>query len=177
MSDLYDKIISDKGSFERLIARIPGFKGYQEKNARRTADQMLRDHLAAQLSDLMDRFTRIEKSVLDKGGLSMMSKTRDAKDKVRIYRDRVQTAAPGYSGMWAAVKIGSEELEKLYRFDELQLHFVEKLTQEVDKLDEAVKGGEGIEEAVTAVYDAAAEADDAFKKREDVLVELDKSLS
>ena len=46
MSDLYDQIVSQRGQFERLIARIPGFRGYVDKGARRTADRMLRDQIA-----------------------------------------------------------------------------------------------------------------------------------
>jgi hypothetical protein len=85
-------------------------------------------------------------------------------------------AAPGYSAMWAANKIGAEELEKLYSFDEAQIRYVDKLAETLDALDNAVTKKEGIEDALAAVEQIASEANDAFSLREDVLTNLDKSL-
>ena len=47
-SELYNEIVAQRGSLENLIAKIPGFKGYHEKNARRQADKLLRQHLVQQ---------------------------------------------------------------------------------------------------------------------------------
>ncbi len=55
MSDLYDQIVNQRGSFEQLLARLPGFRGYVDKGARRTADRMLRDHLSDQLGQRVNR--------------------------------------------------------------------------------------------------------------------------
>ena len=59
-SELYNQIMSQKGSFENLVMKIPGFKGYQEKQARRTADRMLRDHLAGEIDNHIKRFGRLQ---------------------------------------------------------------------------------------------------------------------
>src|SRR5690349_5875633 len=98
MSELYDQIVSQRGSFENLLARIPGFRGYIDKAARRTADRMLRDHVASVLTQRISRLTQIENKLLDNGGLSFMSKTAKVKTKMQTFRDRVESAAPGYSG-------------------------------------------------------------------------------
>jgi hypothetical protein len=45
MSDLYDQIASQRGSLEKLAARLPGFGGYIERATRRQADRMLRDYM------------------------------------------------------------------------------------------------------------------------------------
>jgi hypothetical protein len=176
MSELYDKIVSQRGSLERLFARLPGFAGYQDKQARRKADRMLRDHIAGEISKRVNRFVQIENKILDGGGLAYMSKTRSVKDRIQLYHDRVKVAAPGYSAMWAANKIGAEELEKLYSFDEAQIRYVDKLAETLDALDNAVTKKEGIEDALAAVEQIASEANDAFSLREDVLTNLDKSL-
>ena len=41
-----DKITDEMSGFEKLLAKIPGYKGYKEKELRREADKMLRDHIA-----------------------------------------------------------------------------------------------------------------------------------
>jgi hypothetical protein len=60
MTNLYERIISEKGGFEKLIAKIPGFRGYQEMQARRTADTLLRRYLGDRLEQVVRRFTRLE---------------------------------------------------------------------------------------------------------------------
>jgi len=176
MSDLYDQIASQRGSLERLVSRIPGFTGYQERGDRRTADRMLRDHIADQLGQQVGRMSRIEKTILDKMGLSYMSETRDAKTKLQTYHDRVKAAAPGYSGLFSAMKIGAEELTRIYSFDEAQVRYVVKISEALDTLDQAADNKEGIDAAIDGVYQAAVKANEAFALREDVLTNLNKSL-
>lgn len=176
MSDLYDKIVSQRGSLERLFARIPGFRGYQDKAARREADRMLRDHIAAEIAKRINRLVQIEKSLLGSGGLSYMTKTRNVKDRLQLYHDRVKAAAPGYSAMWAANKIGSEELEKIYSFDEAQIRYVDQFDSALDQLQQAVSSKGEIDAALSELDTIAMEANNAFGLREDVLTNLDKSL-
>ncbi|MBZ0300400.1 MAG: hypothetical protein K8J31_11685 [Anaerolineae bacterium] len=176
MSELYDQIAGQRGSVERLIARLPGFGGYMERASRRTADRMLRDYVTAQIAERINRFVGIEKSLLESGGLKYMSKTKSAKTKLQTYQDRVKAAAPGYSGFFAAVKIGEEELERLYSFDEAQIRYVDRLDEALHTLEEAVKTQSDIDVALAAVDSLAVEANEAFKLRDDVLTNLDKSL-
>jgi hypothetical protein len=176
MSDLYDDIVSQRGSVQRLLARIPGFRGYQDKADRRTADTMLRNHIAGELAKRVNRFASIEKTIIEDGGLSYMSKSRDAKSKLQLYLDRLKAAAPGYSGFFAATKIDTEELEKLYSFDEAQIRYVDKFDDALATLDQNVKSKEGIDTAIAALDALAAEANEAFALREDVLTNLNKSL-
>ena len=99
MSELYDKIVSERGSFEKMVASIPGFKGYQDKQERRKADTMLREFAAGKIQQLVDKLVQTEKLILDNIGMSYMSRTRDLKGRIQLYHDKVSTAAPKYSGM------------------------------------------------------------------------------
>jgi hypothetical protein len=172
-SELYEKIVSQRGRLERIIARIPGFKGYHEKQARRTADRLLRDHIAAELDKRIDRLIRIEKRILDDGGLKYMSTTRAAKTKLQVYRDRVQTAAPKYDGMWAQVKIGNDELDKIYAFDEAQLEYLDDIDTALTALEDAVKSPDTLNDVIEGFNTVVSEADDAFKLRDNVILEFE----
>ncbi len=174
-SELYEQIISQKGKLENLVAKIPGFKGYQEMQARRTADRLLRDHLASQIDAHISRFGRIQNDLLDDGkGLRYMSRARNVKSKMQAYRDKVATAAPKYSGMFAQIKVTQETLDRIYAFDEAQLRFVLQFETALDQLAAAVDSGEGIEEALDGVYNVAATASDAFDLRDDEITNLGK---
>ncbi len=177
MSDLYNQIVSQRGSFERLVARIPGFRGYVDKGARRTADRMLRDHIADLLTQRVNRLVQISRKVLDNGGLSSMGKLQGVQTKLQTFRDRVKTAAPGYSGFGEAVKVEAEELERIYNFDEALIRYTDKFDEALNALDEAASKNEGLDDAIASLDKLTTEANEAFSLREDVLTNLNKSLS
>ena len=52
--DIHDTARGGQNVLERLMNALPGFKGYREKELRRDADRILRDHLAARL-DLLKK--------------------------------------------------------------------------------------------------------------------------
>ena len=174
MSDLYDKIVSGRGSLENLVAKIPGFRGYQEGAARRQADTMLRDHIAKEVDGLVSKFTQVEKRILDSGGLSYMAKTREVKSKIQAYRDRIKTAPPKWSGLFAQVKVTTEDLEKIYAFDEAQMRYVDDIAIKIDAIGNAHKADVDISDALMDLEDTAAEANEAFQMRDDVLLQLDR---
>jgi len=176
MSELYDRITSQPGSLERLIKRIPGFAGYLDKKARRTADRMLRDHIADELSQRIARLNQIENTILNNGGLSYMSKTSSAKLKLQHFHDLVKTAAPGYSGILEAIKIGPEELDKLYSFDEALIAYADKFDGALNTLAKAASDKSGIDEAIAGLDALTIEANNAFALRDDVLTNLSKSV-
>lgn len=176
MSELYDRIVSQRGSLEQLVARIPGFRGYQDSQARRQADRMLRDHLAEQLDHRISRLVRIEKIILDNFGMSYMTRTRDVKGRLQLYHDRIQSAAPGYAGLWAHMKIGADELERLYSFDEAQIRYIDQIDQALEKLEQSALHKEGLDEAIMQLDNVVSEAIEAYDLRDDALTDLSKSV-
>ncbi len=177
MSELYENIVNQRGGFEKILARIPGFSGYIDRAARRTADRMIRDYVAGLMTEQVNRLINVEKSLLKNGGLQYMSETASVKTKLQTYRDRIKAAAPGYSGFMAARKIEAEQLEKLYAFDEAQMRYADQFAVAIEALSTAVKEKSGIEEAIEALDALTIEANEAFSLREQVLIDLDKSLS
>ncbi|MBK8134337.1 MAG: hypothetical protein IPK52_00630 [Chloroflexi bacterium] len=99
-----------------------------------------------------------------------MSQTRSAKTKLQVYRDRVHTAAPKYDGMWAQIKIGTDELDKIYAFDEAQLQYLDEIDVALSSLEDATKAPESLTDAIDALSAVVVEADDAFKLRDDVIL-------
>jgi hypothetical protein len=176
MSDLYDRITRERGSLENMLARIPGFRGYLDREARRDADRMLRTFIASELDHRLDRFARIERRLLDNDGFSYMSRTAATKTRLQTYRDRVSAAAPGYSGFTSAFKVGEQELELLYAFDEAQIRYVDRLDGALEAFENAVKAKDGIEAALEGIDALVLEAQDAFRLRDDVITNIDQSL-
>ena len=167
--DLYSKIVSNRGSVENLFAQMPGFRGYMELSARRQADRMMRDHVAAQVRQQLNRLPTIEKTLLDEGGLAYMSQTRSAKTKFQTFIDRIATDSPGYSGFFDAAKIGADDLDVIYAFDEALLGYVDKFGEALDGLLVAAAKNEGVDDAIRALDALTIEANQAYSLRENVL--------
>lgn len=174
-SDLYSQIMNDRGSLERMMTRIPGFEGYQDRAARRKADRILRDHLAEEIDQRIRRLASIERALLDKSGLGHMATTNAVRTRLQTYRDRIKAAAPGYSGFFDVVKIDSEELDLLYGFDELQMVYVDRLSGALDTLEQAVNTGGDVEAALRDLDTVVREANDAFSERERKLLNVNLS--
>jgi uncharacterized protein YoxC len=103
-----------------------------------------------------------------------MSKTREVKSKIQAYRDRIKTAPPKWSGMFAQVKVTTEDLEKIYAFDEAQMRYIDDISVKIEAIENAMNADADITDALTALEDAAAEANSAFQMRDDVLLQLDQ---
>lgn len=169
MSDLFDEIVRQRGSVEDLFAKIPGFRGYLDKATRRTADRLLRDHVALQIKQRINRLAQIERTLLDAGGLDFMSKTQSVKTKLQTYHDRVLAAPGGIGGFLDAQKVEAEDLDRVYAFDEALLRYVERFDEALAALERAVAANEGVAEAIAALDSLTIEANEAFSLRDGVL--------
>ena len=176
MSDLYERIINERGGYEKVLARIPGFRGYMDKGSRRAADRMVREYIAGQLKQQINRLASTELQLLTGGGLSYMSATSSAKTKLQTYHDRVLAAMPGYAGLDDPVKIREQELDHLYAFDEAQICYADQIKVAIDGLEAAAIANSGIDEAIKALDTATIEANQAFSLRGDVILSIGKSM-
>lgn len=172
MSDMYDKIESMQGGLEDLIRKVPGFKGYLEKEDRREADKLLREQLVRAFTALENALNQHEKRLVDSGGLAHMEKVQSVNSKFRTFIDRVESAPRGYAGLFDAVKVKEAELARLYAFDNALLDFEGRFQTAIEQFGAAVDAGEGIEGAIRALDELMAEANETFKQRVEVLTAL-----
>lgn len=116
MSDIGDRIRGDENAFQQLAGAIPGFKGYRENEIRRTADRFVRDHLVKMLDGIR---SKLEKAMRDSGtgNLQLTSQLGAIQRRMTALCDRVDHAGSGYTGFFDAIKIGEEELDRMYAFD------------------------------------------------------------
>ena len=172
MTDLYNKIVSERGSLQKIFAKKPGFRGYQEMQERRDADRMIREYVVRLLKEQMTRMVAIEKKIISKGGIKFASKSKSAKLNFQTFIDKVNTAMPGYAGFFDAVKVGKDDLERLYQFDAALVDYVDKFRVGVDALEKAQQNNEDIDTAIAGLEALAGEATSAYNLREDLLTGL-----
>src|SRR5512133_1073035 len=113
MSDLFDKVTSQQDPLKKLMAKIPGFKGYIARADRRSADKLLRETISDQFQALWQRLSSIQRDLVNAGRIDVMDEVEIAAVRLRQFIDRIKTAAYGYSGFFDATKINEAELEKV----------------------------------------------------------------
>jgi hypothetical protein len=169
--ELRERVKEAMSSLERLVAGIPGYKGYKEKELRREADKLLREHLARKFEEQRKRLTEIQRKLIGLGKLELIDDLEEAVMKLQTLIDRIRTATYGYAGFFDAIKIKEEQLDALYDFDKALLEDVDKVKDEIDNLSSAIAAGEGLSEAIAELTAIVRAADEAFNKREEVLLQ------
>lgn len=168
MSDLFGKITDARGLLEKIGSKIPGFSGYMERDSRRSADKLLREEIARRYEEQWNRLSGIQNDLLGSGGLEHVDEVEGAAVKLRTFIDQIKTASYGYSGFFDAVKVNEAELAKLYEFDNSLLENVSQIAAAVDNL-EASLGSDGLPAAIRHLNRLAAECNDTFNRRQEVL--------
>jgi hypothetical protein len=146
--------------FERIAARIPGIKGYLDRELRREVDKMQRDWLAEQVDRARGRLNGKVREWSRGGSLAGLDLAATAEKALDRFANRIRHAEYGYTGFFDAVKIREPELDQLYEFDLALMDTVEGLAAQVEALPAA-----GAEPALHELLDAVTEADRRFDDR------------
>jgi hypothetical protein len=167
--DYRHTVEDSKGGLEKLASKIPGYRGYKEKEDRRAADKLLREHLADQLNEQQRRLAGLQRDLLEGGGLLLVDDLERAVTKVQNLADKVRTASYGYAGLFDEIKVKEEELDALYDFDEGMLGHVSAIQAAIDALAAALDAGGDVKVAIRDVVSTAEEANATWRQRESAI--------
>lgn len=174
MSDPLDKITEGKDLLGKIKNTVSGFLGYFDRENRRDADKLLREQIAARYEEQWSRVSKLQRDLISSGQLQYLDDLEEGAIKLRIFADRIRRAAYGYAGFFDAVRVHSEELERIYAFDNALLENVDALANAIDNI-EASMGTDGLPAAIRHLVTLSQEANDALARRKDVILELNVS--
>ncbi len=169
MSDLLSKVSGGLGGLEKLVASIPGYKGYKEKEMRREADRLLRETLARKYEEQWSRLNGVQKRLLGSGGIEYLDDVESAAIKLRGFIDKLRTAAMGYGGIFDAVKVKEAQLDQLYQFDNALNDGILQISGTIDAMDAAIVAKQGVPEAIGHFDDQCRYLVTTFEQRKEVL--------
>lgn len=170
MSDqIYDEVNSDLDPFKKILGKIPGFKGYVERQKRRDADKLLRETVAARFEEQWQRISSIQREFISSGNISWIDDLEASAIKLRTFSDRVRRATRGYSGLFDAVMINEEELAQLYAFDAQLLDLSEEVGRAIDNVQASV-GTDGLPASIRNLNTVAQHCIETFNRREEVFL-------
>ncbi len=165
---LLDKIKDEMSGFEKLVAQIPGYKGYKEKEQRREADRLLRDHIVSRMRTVKRQLDALQTDLISAGKIELLDEAGSAATQMQTFIDRVRTAAYGYGGLFDAVRIQEDDLDRVYEFDAALVSYADRIEAAISRAREGVEGEE-IRSLVLMIRDLAREANATLDERQDVL--------
>lgn len=168
--DLTEKIQAAQSKFEQLVTKIPGYAGYKKKEQRREADKLLRMHVARQYEEQLKRLHEAQYAMTMRGRLGAIMTLERASMKLQLLVDRLKTASYGYGGLFDAIKVDEEALDRLYEFDEKMLEGVDRVAALLDRLEESLNADmPNPAEANDLVRELDA-LNDTYSRRQDVII-------
>jgi hypothetical protein len=171
MSDILGKVTADQDFFKKILAKIPGFKGYIERGDRRMSDKILREKITDEFETHYQRVSSLQRDLISQGELQYIDDLEASALKLRQFIDRVRTASYGYAGLFDAIKIKQDELDQVYQYDYALLELSDEVRGAVDNVETSI-GTEGLEAALRHLQTVSQQCVNAFNKRSEVMQEL-----
>lgn len=169
--DPLGKITEGKDLLGKIRNFLAEYVGYVDRENRREGDKILRETIAKRYDEQWSRISDLQKQFIESGKLDLVDDLEAAALKLRAFIDRVKGAAYGYAPFFDAVRIHSEELERLYQFDAVLLEGVENVSRAIDNVAASLDT-EGLPAAIRHLASVSQEVVDSYNRREEVILEI-----
>jgi len=168
---VYEKAKEEMRLGERILAALPGFRGYKEKELRRESDRLIRNHIYQRLSearkDVKEIFqilseNRVQEVLTDMDHLVMRF------DRIS---EKINHASYGYAGFFNIVKIEEAKLDKMMQFDTDLFDEVEDVVKESGafRKETSKQNFEKVRNHVTNLNDMLEALEETFEERHEAI--------
>jgi hypothetical protein len=170
MSNGYEEARGQRNWLEKLGDKIPGYRGFQDRELRRDVDRSLREHLASELGRLKTVLRDRSRAWVDAGKIGALNGFDRLDRQLDGLSQAIRFSDYGASGLFDPVKIGEAELQRLYEFDLSVVNDLAQLESDVAALP--APGGAGGDDPAAALDRLLQEAralDGKWRQREQVI--------
>jgi hypothetical protein len=170
--DVYSEAKKQMRLSERIVAAIPGFRGYKEKELRRESDKIIRNHLHLKLSESKDDLKSVFQKLSDRRYFDVITDMDRLMAKVDRITEKVNHASYGYAGFFNIVKVTEENLDHMIDFDNKLVDEAEGLVADVDAFKAEIAKGEtkNVKGRVQSIIDKIETFEETFDKRAEVIL-------
>ena len=125
----YEKVKREMRLSERILAELPGFRGYKEKELRRESDRIIRNHLYRKLSEAKDELKRVFQKLSDYRRYEVLTDMDRLIARFDRIAEKINHASYGYTGFFDAIKVEEPALDRMIKFDAELLDDVEEIVK------------------------------------------------
>jgi ABC-type transporter Mla subunit MlaD len=172
ITDVFGKAKEDMRFSEKVMDKVPGFKGYKEKELRRESDRLIRNHLYLKLSKAKTNLRKFSQKLADRRYFDVLTDMDRLLAKMDRVVEKVNHASYGYSGFFDAVKVKEKNLDRMIDFDNQLLEGINALATEIDALKAELASGvtANLKTGLQNVTDKLESLEDTFDKREEIIL-------
>ena len=171
--DVYGKAKEELRLSEKIEDKVPGFKGYKEKELRRESDRLVRDTIVQRLNkargDVKEVFQALSEQKLTEA-MTKMDRLVMGFDRVV---EKVNHASYGYAGFFNVVKIKEENLSRMIAFDNGLIGYADAVSEQTRAFKKEVSEGkfENSLEQIKKISESLSSLEDAFDTRKEAILE------
>lgn len=167
MTNGYEEARAQRNFLERLGDKIPGYRGFQDRELRRDVDRLQREHLAAELGRLKAALRDRARGYTDAGKIGALNGFDRLDRQLDGLSQAIRFSDYGATGLFDPVKIGEPELQRLYEFDLSVVDDLAQLESEIAALP--APGGEDPGPALERLLQTVRALDAKWRQREQVI--------
>ena len=170
MSNGFEEARRQRNWLERLGERIPGFRGFQDRELRREVDKLQREYLAEQITLLKRRARQRAQSYTDAGRIGDLDRFERLDRRLEGLSQTIRFSDYGATGLFDVEKIGDRELESIYRLDLSLVGDLDAIGASIDALPRP--GAEDPVEAVDTILDRVEDLERKWSGRETIFNDI-----
>lgn len=170
MSNGYEQAKAQRNILERLGDKIPGYRGFQDRELRRDVDRSLREHLASELGRLKAVLRDRARGYTDAGKIGALNGFDRLDRQLDGLSQAIRFADYGATGLFDPVKIGQAELERIYQFDLSVVDDLAQIESEIANLP--APGGDDPAAALEKLLQMVRGLDAKWRQREQVISDV-----
>lgn len=140
MTTGFEEAQERRNLLERLMDKIPGFRGFQNRELRREVDKLQREHLAREVGEIKQAVRDKVQEYTDAGQIGALFLFGRMDGRLDGLSQGIRFADYGVSGFFDVVKINEPELDAIYQFD---LSLVEDIAALADTVAAIPAPGQG----------------------------------
>jgi hypothetical protein len=171
MNDILERVKGESDLIKKILSKLPGFRGYVEREDRRNADKLLRESIADRFENLWRRISSLQKEAISKGEIEKIDNLESSAIKLRQFIDRVKTASYGYAGFFDVIKVNTGELNAIYQYDLRMLELKDEISRAIDNIETSF-GTDGLPAAIRHLTTLSQNCLDIFNQRKEVIVKM-----
>ena len=161
---------ANRGKIENILRKIPGFKGYLEKECRRDSDALQRTWLADRLQRAKRALDVYGRTLVSANKLQPLAQVDNFKSRLDKSISRIRGQMQGYSGFFDLVDVNEAVLDRVYEHDVKTMDAVDSLATSIEKLETATADAPL---PMAELNTQLAAVDQAIDHRQDILKGLE----
>jgi hypothetical protein len=164
--------MKERNWLESILHKVPGFRGYLDKENRRESDALQRQWLADRLERCKRALDDYTRTLADGGQLAQLPRYDRLRGRIDKLIGRIRGGMQGYSGVFDLVRVDEAQLDRVYEYDVILIERVENVAGTVEKLPRSTpeSDADGLLGSLSGEID---EFERAWDRREDMLKGLE----